>query len=187
MPCQRPLAQELHADGRAALTVCSGRALVSFRAAYAAGKSQDELRLQEQLPTQILSVCLGEPPLTFDFECKLAKTAQVDMLKSSPPVELARLGQEGRREGRGRRSDSSRLGTPLEFAERYCGVNLVALPSLLLFQARNNFYGKVYHPILIDGLFWAALALSFLNVEPEVLEAATIASFEGWQPHLHGL
>ena len=59
-----------------------------LRAAYAAGKSQDELRAlkQEQLKGfhQILSVCLGEPPLTFDFECKVGKNAQVDKAKLSP-------------------------------------------------------------------------------------------------------
>ncbi len=102
-----------------------------LRAAYAAGKSIDELRAlkQEQLKGfhQILSVCLGEPPLTFDFEYKVGKNAQVDKAKLSPVEPSKASDNKDKKDGEKDEEGTQILRdfgiTPLEFAERYCGVD----------------------------------------------------------------
>ena len=160
-----------------------------LRAAYAAGKSLDELRAlkQEQLKGfhQILSVCLGEPPLTFDFECKVGKNAQVDKAKLSPVEPSKASDNKDKKDGEKDEEGTQILRdfgiTPLEFAERYCGVDPRGYVQLISVPSKKYPYGKVYHPTFIDTVL-GGIKTRFLNVEPEVLEAATIASLKDGNP-----
>lgn len=135
-----------------------------LRAAYAAGKSQDELRAlkQEQLKGfhQILSVCLGEPPLTFDFECKVGKNAQVDKAKLSLLSQVRLLTRRtARRTRKALRFFATLALLLLSLLSAIVALILVALSSSSLFQARNILTARyITQPSSIP--FWAALRLA---------------------------
>lgn len=164
-----------------------------LRAAFAKGKSIDDLRKlkQKQLANfhQILSVCLGEPPLTFDFECKVGKDAQVDKTKLSPVEPKKASDNEDKKDDK-KDGEKGEEGaqilrdfdiTPLQFAKRYCGIDPRGYVQLISVPSKKYPYGKVYHPTFIDSVL-GGIQTRFLNVEPEVLEAATIASLKDGNP-----
>ena len=160
-----------------------------LRKAAANGATLDELHATKQKMLgdfyKILSVCLGEPPLTFDFECKVGKDAQVDKAKLSPVKPKKASVKKDKKDGEKDEEGTQILRdfgiTPLQFAERYCGVDPRGFVQLISVPSKKYPYGKVYHPTFIDTVL-GGIKTRFLNVEPEVLEAATIASLKDGNP-----
>ncbi len=116
-----------------------------LRKAAANGATLDELHATKQKMLgdfyNILSVCLGEPPIKFDFELKVGKNCKADAKKLSPiePSEKtddADSAKESHKKNaadkKGETDEKDEKGsqilrdfgiTPLQFVERYCNVN----------------------------------------------------------------
>ena len=180
-----------------------------LRKAAADGATLDELHATKQKMLgdfyKILSVCLGEPPIKFDFEMKVGKDCKADAKKLFP-VEPGENNAPQPAEGSAAKS-SAKAGknlakdvdkgdkkdekgaqilrdlniTPLQFAERYCNVDVDAFVSLVSIPGSKFPYGKVYRVKYVDSVL-GGLKARFLNVAPEVLEAATIASLKAGHP-----
>ena len=125
---------------------------------------------------RVLATCLGEPPLTFDFELEVGANAQVDANK----LEAALPAREGD-DKKPRRILRERGITPREFVERYTGfdgndyVELSSVPGVGL--AFGHAYGVRWFDSVLGGR-----PLRFLNMEPEVLENAAVASLKAGVP-----
>lgn len=163
------------------------------------GVGTDDLRArnQELLADvhQILCVCLGEPPARFDLELKVGKDCKADLKKLFPIEPAPQAKGQGQGEGTG--SDAATgtkdkdekpsqilrdLGlTPLEFVERYVPTDPTAYVSLVSIPSERFPYGRVYRLLRTDS-FIAGMRTRFLNVEPELLDQAAIASLKDGRP-----
>ncbi|WP_077597776.1 C1 family peptidase [Olsenella urininfantis] len=157
---------------------------MALRKAHAAGRGAGELReLKQEIMAdvwKVLATCLGEPPITFDFELKVGKDAKVDQAKLSP-VEPAPKKGEGDEDEKPSLILRDFGITPQQFAERYVQVDPKGFVSLVSIPGTLLPFGKVYHLTLTDPVMGGMPGL-FLNVEPEVLEDAAVASLRAGYP-----
>ena len=136
---------------------------------------------------RVLAICLGEPPRTFDFECAVGPDAKV-------PEDLL-IVQEGNPDKAGAASevkgkdDKDKPGrlvrdrgiTPLQFLERYVKVDPADYVELVSIPSERYPFGQVYHPLLTDSVT-GGRQIHMVNVEPEVLDRAAIASLKAGVP-----
>ena len=175
------------------------RAAGILRSEAQGGVGTDDLRARKQELLadvhQILCVCLGEPPARFDLELKVGKDCKADPKKLFP-IEPAPQAK-GQGQGGGTGSDAATgtkdkdekpsqilrdLGlTPLEFVERYVPTDPTAYVSLVSIPSERFPYGRVYRLLRTDS-FIAGMRTRFLNVEPELLDQAAIASLKDGRP-----
>ena len=175
------------------------RAAGILRSEAQGGVGTDDLRARKQELLadvhQILCICLGEPPARFDLELKVGKDCKADPKKLFP-IEPAPQAK-GQGQGGGTGSDAATgtkdkdekpsqilrdLGlTPLEFVERYVPTDPTAYVSLVYIPSERFPYGRVYRLLRTDS-FIAGMRTRFLNVEPELLDQAAIASLKDGRP-----
>ena len=171
---------------------------LELRRAHADGKSDDELReIKSRYMADVhrmLSVCLGDPPVTFDFETKVGKDAKVDASKLSPiEPEDAKSGdaedEKGDKDEKADADSDNDKGfilrdkgiTPLEFVERYVQIDPTDWVDLISNPSDEFPYGHVYHTRLFDS-FVGGQPLRSLNCEMSVLEDAAIRSLKAGVP-----
>ena len=162
-----------------------------LRALAAGGAAADELaaRKQELLAGvhQILCVCLGEPPTTFDLELKVGKDCKADASRLSPivPDPKPRTSDTGDKDDRDDEKPQQILRdahlTPREFVRRYVPFDPDAYVALVSIPSRRFPYGRVYRVLRSDSVL-GGLKTRCLNVAPEVLERAAIASLKDGRP-----
>ena len=165
----------------------------TLRRMHKDGASEAELRAakQDMLADvhQLLATCLGEPPVTFDFVMKVGKNCKADAAKLSPiepAPKPATDGADGDAQGEKDESRASQvirdLGiTPLEFAERYVPVDPDDYVALVSMPGASRPYGHAYHLTLTDSV-QGGTPIRVLNVEPQALEQAAIASLRAGVP-----
>lgn len=173
------------------------RAACKIRHAAAAGKGEDELRaLKDEAMAdvyQLLSVCLGEPPATFDLEVKVGKNAKVDAAKLSPVLpEEDKEANDDKSEAdksEAAKSEASKPQmllrdphiTPLEFAERYVPFDPANYVDLVFMPGGDRAFSTSYHVKVIDSVV-GGRPNKFLNEPQEVLEQAAVASLKAGVP-----
>lgn len=142
-------------------------------------KTKEEFVLQVH---QILCVCLGEPPVTFDLELKVGKDCKADASRLSPIEPTPKKGAE--KDG-GDEKPAQILRdfglTPREFAERYVPVDPNGYVQLVSIPGSKMPYGKVYRIKRIDSVL-GGIKVRCLNVAPEYLEDASVASLRDGNP-----
>jgi bleomycin hydrolase len=147
-----------------------------------AGSGEEELRgrKQEMLGEvyQVLAVCLGEPPRTFDFSCEVGKDCKLDS-KRLVDVLPAPSGDDA--DEKPRRMVRDHGLTPHTFLERYVPFDLDDYVDLIYFPGERRPFGTIYHVRLCDTVV-GGKPLHMLNVEQDVLEHAAIASLEAGVP-----
>lgn len=160
-----------------------------LRKAAADGVDDDLLHAQkdEMLDEvyRVLAICLGEPPQTFDLEVKVGPACQAEDSKISEvtptPKDLGAKGADDDKAAKPVRILRDHAITPLEFAAHYVPfdpddyVNLVSMPG------DTRPYGHVYHLTLTDSVI-DGTPMRLLNVAPEVLDQAAIASLKAGIP-----
>lgn len=159
-----------------------------LRRMHAQGVDDDALRARKQEMLEgfyrMLAICLGEPPATFDLEVAVGKDAKV-------PTERLEI-QGGSREGDGGKGDGKdddkprrilrdRGITPRQFAERYVPFDPNDYVDLVSIPGETRPFNHAYHLRWTDSVL-GATPLRFLNVEPEVLDAAAVASLKAGVP-----
>ena len=164
---------------------------LALRRAHADGATDDELRaLTSSLMAdahRLLSVCLGEPPTTFDLKVKVGKYAKVDPAKLSAvePQEPTAddKGDKGEKSDKDEKSLILRDEgiTPLEFVERYVGVDPTDWVDLISCPLPEYPYGPAYHLRRVDSIV-GGQPLRSLNCEMDVLEDAAIRSLRAGVP-----
>ena len=164
---------------------------LALRRAHADGATDDELRaLKSSLMAdahRLLSVCLGEPPTTFDLKVKVGKDAKVDPAKLSAvePQEPTAddKGDKGEKSDKDEKSLILRDEgiTPLEFVERYVGVDPTDWVDLISCPLPEYPYGHAYHLRRVDSIV-GGQPLRSLNCEMDVLEDAAIRSLRAGVP-----
>lgn len=157
----------------------------TLRRMHAGGASEAELRAakQDMLADvhQLLATCLGEPPVTFDFVMKVGKGCKADAAKLSP-IEPASDDAQGEKDDSRASQVIRDLGiTPLQFAERYVPVDPEDYVALVSMPGESRPYGHAYHLTLTDSV-QGGTPIRVLNVEPQVLEQAAIASLKAGVP-----
>ncbi|MGI6231167.1 MAG: aminopeptidase C [Tractidigestivibacter sp.] len=166
------------------------RAACQIRHAAAAGESKDKLRAIKDKAMadvyQLLSVCLGEPPATFDLEVKVGKNAKVDASKLTPI--LPEEGADDAKEGDKKDDDKKPAMllrdagiTPREFAERYVPFDPANYVDLVYMPGGNRVFGTSYHVKVTDSVK-GGRPNKFLNEPQDVLEAAAVASLKAGVP-----
>ncbi|MGI6755267.1 MAG: aminopeptidase C [Atopobiaceae bacterium] len=174
---------------------------LEIRKAHAAGASLEDLRAIKQRYMahvhRLLSVCLGEPPTTFNFEYKVGKNAKVDAAKIScvePEPKADATGEKtdvaDHDDKDGASSDKSsdkvfilrdKNITPLQFVERYVKVDPTDWVDLISNPMDEYPYGHAYHMRIFDSVV-GAQPLHSLNCKMEVLEDAAIRSLKAGVP-----
>ncbi|MCH4054072.1 MAG: peptidase C1 [Atopobiaceae bacterium] len=168
-----------------------GASLILVKAAEGAGMGELRGLKREVMADvyQMLAICLGEPPRTFDFACavgpacKLGSDRLVDVLPL--PKGEATDGEAdadaGGKPQKARRMVRDRGITPLEFLKRYVPFDPDDYVELVSIPGQGRPFGKAYHVELIDSVE-GGKPLLFLNVEQEVLEQAAVTSLKAGVP-----
>ena len=125
---------------------------------------------------RVLCACLGEPPVTFDLELAVGPKAELadDELSRALP---ARPGDEEKP----RRILRVRGITPQEFVSRFVGFDADGYVELVHVPATGLELGHAYGVRFADTVA-GGLPMRFLNVAPEVVEDAAVASLEAGVP-----
>lgn len=161
----------------------------ALRKAVAEGRSEaviDELRcgMVDEIH-RVLCVCLGEPPVTFDFETTIGPAADVDPTKVSDQLPAAPENDDkagGDDKGEKPRRVLRDLGiTPLEFLERYVRFDADDYVELISVPGESRPFEHLLGIPLMDtvegGERWR-----FLNMPMEVLEDAAVNSLREGVP-----
>lgn len=132
---------------------------------------------------RLLAICLGEPPQTFDLEVAIGDKAQVDESKVT-----VQLPEEPRAEGDAKKDapKSRRVLrdyglTPREFADRYVPSKPDDYVELVSIPGADREFNHAYHLTLSDSVL-DGRPIRFLNVAPEVLDQAAVASLRAGEP-----
>ncbi len=163
-----------------------------LRSMAADGASASELRAhKEELLANVhgmLAVCLGEPPVTFDLEIQVGKKCKADPAKVfavEGKAKGAAKKDSGDESGKGDESERFVLRdagiTPREFAERYVPFDPNDYVTLVSMPGKTRPFGHAYHLTLTDSVV-GGTPNRMLNVEPEVLDAAAVASLKAGVP-----
>lgn len=149
-----------------------------------AGASLDDLRAEKDRMLEgfyrMLAICLGEPPATFDLEVAVGPKAKVPAEKLVEQ-EGGPAADPADKDAKPRRILRDRGITPREFAERYVPFDPADYVQLVSCPGKTRPFGHAYHLCLMDT-FVGGTPLRFLNVEPEVIDAAAVASLRAGVP-----
>ena len=155
-----------------------------LRRMRAAGATEGELRERKRDMMgdvhRMLSVCLGEPPVTFDLKLRVGPDCKADPSRLSP-VEPADGGDHGGGDAKASQVLRDPGITPREFAERYVPVDPDDYVVLTSMPGADRPYGHAYHLTLTDSVLDGRPNRS-LNVPPEVLDRAAVASLRAGVP-----
>lgn len=154
------------------------RDAATLRAAVADGEAPEQLderrvRMMDDVH-RMLCTCLGEPPATFDFECAVGEHAQVDAARLvDQEGGPARAGEDDRPT----RILYERGITPQEFQQRYVGFHADDYVDLVSIPGETRPFERII------GIRWmdivaGAPGMRLLNMPPEVLESAAVASLK---------
>ncbi len=127
---------------------------------------------------RVLSVCLGEPPLTFDLEVPVGKNCRI---KASRLVEQSGDDRPACEKDAPRRLLVDRGITPREFAERYVPFDPSDYVQLVSMPGETRPFGHVFHRRFSDTMA-GGTRLKMLNVPVEALEDAAVASLRAGVP-----
>lgn len=132
---------------------------------------------------RLLAICLGEPPATFDLEVVIGDKAKVDDSKV-----VVQLPEDPKPEGDGKKDSPKPRRilrdpglTPKEFAARYVPYDPDGYVELVSIPGGTREFGRAYHLTLSDSVL-DGRPLRFLNVAPEVLDDAAVASLKAGEP-----
>lgn len=150
---------------------------------------------------RLLAICLGEPPRTFDFVYEVGKDCKAPADRIFP-LEAGKTDGDGApADGEGdapadtAEKPAAKAGdddkkrrilrdcniTPREFARRYVPQDPKGFVSLVSMPGASRPFGRAYHLTLTDSVVGGA-PNRMLNVEPQVLEQAAIASLRAGVP-----
>ncbi|MEE1273043.1 MAG: C1 family peptidase [Olegusella sp.] len=139
---------------------------------------------------RVLAICLGEPPRTFDLEVAVGPDAQVPekllIAQEGAPKKAQTAKKDKDKKGADEKDKPQRILrdcgiTPLEFLERYVRVDPADYVELVSIPSERYPFGQVYHPLLTDSVM-GGRPIHMVNVEPEVLDAAAVASLRAGVP-----
>jgi bleomycin hydrolase len=159
-----------------------------LRKMYAAGATHDELEAAKatmlEAVWRLLAICLGEPPTNFDLEISVGKKAQVDPTKiieqQGAPIP-DNIEDKDDKDKEPRRILKDPHITPQEFVERYVGFDPEDYVELVSIPGATRPFGHIYHLRYTDSVL-GARPTHMLNVAPEVLDQAAIASLRAGIP-----
>lgn len=127
---------------------------------------------------RILSICLGEPPLTFDLVVPVGKKCKVPADKL---VEQTGEGPDFPEAKKPRRLLVDRGITPQQFLERYVKLDPTDFVALVSTPGADRPYNTLYRERLVTTVE-AGMPVQYVNVPAEVLEDAAIASLKAGVP-----
>lgn len=184
--------------------------MLALRTSFAKGASAQELAAQKEAAMkevyQLLAICLGNPPQTFDFtievgkKCKAAKEliSVIEPQDKDDEKDEKDEKDEGKKASRSKdneqadknekdEKDERRLLrdcglTPLSFMHKYvpiCPTNYVQLVSIPHSQFE---YNKVYHVRYNESVLGGCMPARYMNVPQHVLEQCAIASLKADAP-----
>lgn len=132
---------------------------------------------------RLLAICLGEPPRTFDLEVAVGEHAKVDESKvmTQLPEERPAEGTDKKDAAKPRRILRDCGLTPREFAARYVPYDPEGYVELVSIPGNGREFGHAYHLTLSDSVL-DGQPMRFLNVAPEVLDQAAVASLKAGEP-----
>lgn len=158
------------------------KSAMELRKMAAAGAGEDELRSAKEGMVadchHVLSVCLGEPPLTIDVEVPVGKNCRIEATRL---VEQTGDDRPACEKDAPRRLLVDRGITPREFAERYVPFDPSDYVQLEHLPGESRPFGHVYHRRFSDTMA-GGVPVKFLNVPFEVLEDAAVASLKAGVP-----
>ncbi|RRF91271.1 MAG: peptidase C1 [Coriobacteriaceae bacterium] len=167
---------------------------LELRRMHEAGAADDALRARKQEILadvhRLLATCLGEPPVTFDFELEVGEKCKADPAKVSEvePEPKADKGEKGEKDApdaadkpKAKRILRDFGITPLEFAKRYVPVDPDDYVALVSMPGKDRPWGTAWHLTLTDSV-QGGRPNRVLNVAPEVLDAAATASLRAGVP-----
>ena len=166
------------------------RAAADIRRAHRAGASADELAAKKDAYMadvyRMLSVCLGEPPATFDLEVKVGKKAKVEAAKLTPILPEDAPEKADDADAKEAEKDTRMLLrdpgiTPREFAERYVPFDPNDYVQLVCMPGASRPWKTAWH-VLLEEPMVGGTPNRFLNMPQEVLEQAAIASLKAGVP-----
>ncbi len=165
-----------------------------LRAMYAEGADETTLRTEKEKMLEevwrLLAVCLGEPPVRFDFVQSVGKNAKVDETKIYEQTGDDRkddskaaddADSKNKDDDKPRRVLRDRGITPREFAERYVPVDPQDYVELVSIPGETRPFGTAWHIRYMDSVE-GAKQLRMLNVDQHTLERAAIASLKAGVP-----
>lgn len=160
-----------------------------LRKAAADGVDEDLLRAQkdEMLDEvyRVLAICLGEPPQTFDLEVKVGPKCQAEDAKISEivptPKDLGAKAEDDEKAEKPQQILRDFAITPREFAAHYVPFDPADYVNLISMPGDTRPYGHAYHLTLTDSVI-DGTPNRMLNVAPEVLDEAAIASLKAGVP-----
>lgn len=183
-----------------------------LRTLHAEGASEERLHQEKDKMLQdvwrLLAICLGEPPVRFDFVQTIGEKAQVDEAKvivqagddrsevasddaHDKDSSAANATDDKDADNKDDKSDKDkdkprrilrdRNITPREFAERYVSVDPQDYVELVSMPGENRPYGTAWHIRYMDSVT-GGKKLRMLNVEQHILEQAAIASLKAGVP-----
>lgn len=160
---------------------------------------------------RMLAICLGEPPAHFNFEQPVGPKCKISDERVSaviPAKSAAQSGCDAESKTDGEADTCSKVGadseagagsetdsdddkprrilrdfdiTPKEFAKRYVPFDPHDYVTLVSMPGHNRPYSHAYHLTLTDSVV-DGTPNKALNVEPELLDAAAIASLKAGIP-----
>lgn len=122
----------------------------------------------------MLCTCLGEPPVSFDFECAVGEHAQVCAEKLAVQVNGPERAGEDAKPVRILRENGI---TPQEFQERYVGFKADDYVDLISCPGDTRPFERAVGIRWMDTVVGAP-GMRMLNMPPEILEHAAIASLK---------
>ena len=153
-----------------------------LRAAVEQGKSDEELQEHRRQMMEdvhrVLCICLGEPPLTFDFELAVGEHAEVDPSKVSVQEGAATTGKAtGTEDAKLVRILREEGITPQEFQRRYVRFDANDYVDLVSCPGATRPFERVVGVRWMDTVVGAPV-MRMLNMPSEVLERAAVASLK---------
>ncbi|WP_130811855.1 aminopeptidase C [Olsenella sp. Marseille-P4559] len=169
------------------------RTAAEIRRAHRKGASAEGLAAKKDACMagvyRMLSICLGEPPATFDLEVKVGKKAKADTAKLTPilPEDASKSAndadaadtKDAEKEARMLLRDAGI--TPREFAERYVPFDPNDYVQLVCMPGASRPWKTAWH-VLLEEPMVGGTPNRFLNMPQEVLEQAAIASLRAGVP-----
>ena len=156
------------------------RDAAELRAVAQAGDGVTALRRRKQQMMKdvhrMLCICLGEPPAAVDFICEVGPGAKADEAKIAPQGGTAPTG-----DAKPKRILRDAGLTPQQFQAAYAPFDSSEYVDLLSCPGEDRPFGHAFGVRWMDSVEGAPLT-RFLNVDPEVLEDAAVASLKAGEP-----
>ena len=165
-----------------------------LRAMHTEGADEATLRAEKEKMLEevwrLLAVCLGEPPVRFDFVQSVGKNATVDETKvyeqtGDDRKDASKVADDAaskeKDDDKPRCVLCDRAITPREFAERYVPIDPQDYVELVSIPGKTRPFGTAWHIRYMDSV-QDGRQLRMLNVDQHTLEQAAIASLKAGVP-----